>query len=144
MDSSLALDLGVSQGVNVIQLLGPNTLADRGTVNFADPNLLSGLSESFRPDLVGSAVVDVQGDLRSFRAQDAQGLVLNDIGNLNLAQITHASDSAIIGEPVSHIQIAHRNNVSIISSNRKVDGRNDVTVVPGLNEVGPLSIPEPV
>ena len=66
MDSSLALNIGVSQGANFIQLLGPNTLADRGTVNFADPNLLSGLSASFRPDLVGSAVVDVQGDLRSF------------------------------------------------------------------------------
>jgi hypothetical protein len=144
VDSSLALDLGVSKGSNIIQLLGPNTLANRGTVNFADPNLLSGLSASFRPDLVGSAVVDIQGDVQSFRALDAQGLVLNDIGNLNLAKITNASDSAILGEPVGHIQIAHRNNVSIISSNRHADGRNGVTVVAGLNEVGPLSIPERV
>ena len=27
-----------------------------------DPNLLTGLSESFRPDLVDSALVDIQGD----------------------------------------------------------------------------------
>src|SRR5262249_19366983 len=108
---SIALDTGVSNGVNVIQLLAPSSISSVGTLKLQDSNLVPGLSPSVHPGLVGSALIDVQGNIQSFRALDATGMVLNDIGQLNLAKIATTSDSTIIGEPVAHLQMPHRTNV---------------------------------
>ena len=141
LDQSLALVTGVSDGSNVVTLYGPQTLTSRGTITLDDPNRLAGLSESFYPNLVGSALIDIQGNVQSFRANDAQGMVLNDAGNLNLVKIAAAAHSVIVGEPFGHAQIPHRSNVVILSTSRTVDGRNGVTVIPTLRQLGPLSLP---
>ncbi len=141
IDQNLALVTGVSNGVNTVQLLSPQGFSNQRTMTLNDANLLTDLSESFRPDIAGSALIDVQGDVQSIRGQDAQGLVLNDAGNLNLVKFARASDSAIIGEPFSHVQIARRNNVSILTTSRLVGTRGGVTVDRGLDQVGPLSLP---
>ena len=90
----------------------------RGTITINYPNQLSDLSESFRPDLAGTAIIDVQGNIQSFRGLSANGLVLNDTGNLNLVKTGLLTNSTIIGQPVGHIQtpLNHRSNVLIISS----------------------------
>ncbi len=110
---------------------------------FDDPNLLAGLSESFRPDLGGSALVDIQGNTQSFRAKSARGLILNDEGYINLAKIHNSSDTTIVALPFLHAQMPIRSNVTILSSSRGVNGRNGVTVNPNLSVVGPLSLPNP-
>jgi hypothetical protein len=141
----IALDTGVSNGVNVIQLLAPSSISSVGTLKLQDPNLLTGLSPSVHPGLVGSALIDVQGNIQSFRALDATGMVLNDIGQLNLAKIATTLDSTIIGEPVAHLQMPHRTNVVVISSDRGPFGdRNGVVVVPNLRQVGPLTLPSQI
>ena len=132
---------GVSDGMNVVTLYGPQTLTSRGAITLHDPNRLAGLSESFYPNLVGSALIDIQGNVQSFRANDAQGMVLNDAGNLNLVKIDSAAHSVIVGEPFGHAQIPHRSNVVILSTSRTVDGRNGVSVNPTLRQLGPLSLP---
>ncbi len=141
LDQDLALVTGVSDGRNVVTLYGPQTLTSRGTITLNDPNRLAGLSESFYPDLVGSALIDIQGNVQSFRANDAQGMVLNDAGNLNLVKIDSVAHSVIVGEPFGHAQIPHRSNVVILSTTRTVDGRNGVRVDPILRQRGPLSLP---
>jgi len=141
LDQDLALVTGVSDGRNVVTLYGPQTLTSRGTITLHDPNRLAGLSESFYPNLVGSALIDIQGNVQSFRANDAQGMVLNDAGNLNLVKIDSAAHSVIVGEPFGHAQIPHRSNVVILSTSRTVDGRNGVRVNPTLRQLGPLSLP---
>ena len=73
------------------------------TFNYADP--LAALSESFRPDLAGSALIDIQGSVQSIRGGTASGMVLNDTGNLNLVKFRSVDDSTIVGQPVGHIQI---------------------------------------
>ena len=59
---------------------------ETGTFTFDYPDALTGLSESFRPDLVGSALIDIQGTVQSIRGGTATGMVLNDTGNLNLVK----------------------------------------------------------
>ena len=122
-----------------MQLYGQITLTSRGAIVLNYPNQLSDLSGTFRPDLAGNVVIDVQGNVQSIRGTDAKGLVINDAGNLNLVGFQRMSNSTIVGEPVSHIHIPHRTNVSISSTARSVGGRNGVTYVPGLQEIGPLS-----
>jgi hypothetical protein len=140
VDQNIALDVGVANGKNTVNLYS-QSLAKVGSVTLNDPNLLTGLSESFRPDLAGAAVFDVQGNIQSFRANDAQGLVLNDLGNLNLVQIGRAANSTILGFPFSHVSIPRRSNVTILTPHREVADRADVTVVPGLLPDGPLFLP---
>jgi len=141
VDQNLAVVTGVSNGANTVLLLGPQNLNPQESITLNDPNLLTDLSESFRPNVAGSALIDVQGDIQSVRGQDAQGLILNNAGNLNLVKFARAANSVIIGQPFSHAQIPRRSNVSILSTPRTVDNRNDVTVVPGLKQIGPLSLP---
>jgi hypothetical protein len=141
VDTLLALVTGTDQGANTVVLLNPQSLAMVGTIRLADPNRLAGLSESFHPELVDAALIDVQGNIQSFRARSARGLVLNDAGNLNLVQIHQAADSVITGFPFGHIAIARRSNVQVLSPARSVDGRGDVTVDPTLRPIGPLSLP---
>jgi hypothetical protein len=141
----IATDMkGVSR--NTVSLLNPQNLAGAGTITLNSPNLLSGLSESFHPELVGAALIDVQGNIQSFRARSAQGLVLNDAGNLNLVQIQQATNSVIAGFPFGHVAIARRSKVQILSSKRgltdkKVVDRGEVTVDLTLRPIGPLSLP---
>jgi hypothetical protein len=141
VDQALALDTGVTNGQNTVALLNPTNLASVGAITLDDPNPLVDLSESFRPQLANSALIDIQGNVQSFRAKDARGMVLNVAGPINLAKIDRSSNSLIIGEPFGHAQMPHRSNVTILSTSRPVDNRNGVKVDPSLKQVGPLSLP---
>jgi hypothetical protein len=68
-------------------------------------------------------------------------MVVNDTGNLNLVQFDSVANSTIVGQPINHLKINHRSNVSIVSSKRDVGTRNDVTIVNGLQPIGPLTQP---
>jgi hypothetical protein len=135
VDQSFALVASFSNGVNVVNL-------SNGVILIQNHNLLTGLSANFRPDLAGSALVDIQGSVQSIRGRRADGLVLNDTGNLNLVKFTSASNATIIGQPIGHVQIKNRSNVSILSSARNVNRRNGVNVVSNLQPIGPLSLPD--
>jgi hypothetical protein len=141
VDQNLAIVTNVANGTNVVTLLNPTTLATTGTAKLDDPNPLKGLSESFRPDIQGTALIDVQGNVQSLRALDSQGLVFNTAGYIYLAKINVAADTTIVALPFGHAQMPNRTNTIIESSSRTVDGRNGVTVVPGLEQAGPLSLP---
>lgn len=141
VDQSVARVTGVVDGKNVVSLVNRNTFARVGTVNLDNPNLLTGLSESFRPSLAGKAVFDIQGDVQAFLANDARGLVLNDLGTLNLLGIGRARDSFIAGFPVAHVFFGQRRNVEVISSTLRGGSRGGVTLVPNLQPLGPLFIP---
>ncbi|MGE5756170.1 MAG: hypothetical protein ACM35G_10725 [Planctomycetaceae bacterium] len=147
VDQDLALVTGVVNGTNVVTLFSPQNPSSNppgaitGTVALADPNRLAGLSESFRPALQGTALIDVQGNVQSLRAVDAQGLVFNTAGYLNLAKIEDATDTTIVGLPFGHAEIPHRSDVKIFSSARTVADRNGVTIIKDIQQVGPLSLP---
>jgi len=139
--SGLGTDPATGRTFNRVSLLNPQGLAKTGEVALNDPNELTGLSGTFRPALVGSALVDVQGNTQSFRSRDARGLVFNGEGVVNLVKIHSAADTTIAGFPFGHAEIPRRTNVLITSSSRVVDGRNGVTVVPTVGPTGPLSLP---
>jgi hypothetical protein len=141
IESNLALVTSVTPAGNVTSLLNPITLAGQGNITLADANPLSDLSESFHPEIAGSALVDVQGNIQSFRAKNANGLVLNDAGNLNLLSAKTLTNSSVVGLPVSHVDVKRRSNASIVSSSRLVGTRGDVTVVSAIRPIGPLSLP---
>lgn len=124
---------------NSISLIGQVNLGSRGSIVLAYPNQLSDLSESFRPDLTGSVLIDVQANIQSIRGNAAHNLVLNNAGNLNLVKFNRMSDSTIVGEPVGHIFLTRRDNVSIYSTTRDVGGRGGVNFVKNLQAIGPLS-----
>lgn len=132
IDQSLALVTGNPNGTNtILTSFGQLTLA------YADP--LTALSEAFRPDLTPSALIDIQGNVQSVRGQTARGLVLNDIGNLNLVKFSSLTDSTIVGQPFSHLNVKHLSNVTILTPSRTVGSRNHVKVVAGLQPIGPLT-----
>jgi hypothetical protein len=141
VDQKLALVTGVSNGQNVVTTINPTSLSVGSTFPLDDPNQLIGLSRAFRPDLVGSALVDIQGNVQSVRALDANGLVLNDSGNLNLVKVSKISNSVIIGQPFGHPQMPNRSNVTILSTARIFADRGGVIVVPHFPQIGPLSLP---
>lgn len=141
VEQLLALDAGVSNGVNVVRLLVPSTLTTAGSVNLQDADPLVAISGSFHPELVGSALVDVQGNIQTFSAKKATGLALNDNGNLDLLQINTATNSTVVAQPLSHVQIAHRSNVVLATPNRSVGTRNGVFILTGLRPIGPLTLP---
>jgi hypothetical protein len=156
VDSSLAINTtgtgSQAPYTNTISLLGPVSLSQRGTItlNTADP--ISDLSESFRPELNGSAaagtgpaLIDVQGNIQSLRGLTANGLVLNDTGYLNLIKTGQLSNSTILAQPIGHVQTppAQRtNDVLLISTdNRDFRKRGGVnTLVANLYQIGPLSL----
>jgi hypothetical protein len=140
LESFLAVDMGTFNGQkNIINLYTPNGLTSKGSFTLDDPNPLTDLSQSFHPELVDTALIDVQGNIQSFTSKTATGMVLNDAGNLNLLQIGNASNSSVIGLPFSHVSIPVRNNVSIVTSSRLAIGpRGGVTVNPSQQQVGPL------
>jgi hypothetical protein len=119
-----------------------NTVStETDTYTFTYPDPLEGLSQTFRPDLYGSALIDIQGTVQSIRGRTATGMVLNDTGNLNLVKFRSVRTSTIIGQPVSHIQIQQRSDVLILTKTRAVGGRNDVKLNKHLKVIGPLSQP---
>lgn len=132
-------------GTNTVSLYNPSTFGRVSTVAFQYPNRLTGLSESFHPELVGSAIVNANGIVNQFSAHNVTGLVFNDIGFLNLINVKgQATDSAFVGLPVGQVNIHARKNVQIISTTNRPNGtRGGVTLVPGLQEVGPLFQPTP-
>jgi len=169
VDSSLALNtIGTTttpgQYTNTVNLLGPVSLTQRGTITldtsydpttgvtvpFTDP--ITDLSESFRPQLNGSAangtgpaLIDVQGNIQSLRGLTANGLVLNDTGYINLIRTGHLSNSTILAQPIGHINVPlsqRSNDVLLLSTNNRAFGKRGggITLVSGLNQIGPLSL----
>ena len=53
IEQNLALDTGVVNGQNVLQLYTPGTISAAGTVLLDDPNTLASLSTTFHPELDG-------------------------------------------------------------------------------------------
>lgn len=142
VDRTVAINTGLSDGSpapNTVLLVGQSTQAPRGVVVLDYPNQLSDLSESFRPDLAGAVIIDVQGTIQSIRGSTADGMVLNDTGLLNLISFQRVTNSTIVGQPVNHVRINSRDNVTISSTTRSVAGRGGVTFVPSLRQIGPLS-----
>jgi hypothetical protein len=138
IDSTLALDLGVVNGVNLIDLLTPNGLSSQSSSVLDDTNPLADLSQSFHPELANTALIDVQGNIQTFTAKTATGMVLNDAGNFDLLQINNASNSTVFGLPFSHVNIPVRSNVVITTNSRLVGTRGGVTVNAAQKQVGPL------
>jgi hypothetical protein len=132
IDQTLALVTGASNGTNSI-------LTSNGTVTLDYPDLLTGLSEAFRADLGNSALIDIQGNVQSIRGDSATGLVFNDNGNLNLVKFDSISNSTIVGQPLSHINVQHRSHVIVLTPSRTVGDRSAVTVDPKLQPIGTLS-----
>lgn len=142
VDRDLAVNTGTANGAsapNTIRLFSQVTQTPRGSIVLDYPNQLSDLSESFRPDLAGSVLIDVQGTIQSIRGSTADGMVLNNSGLLNLISFQRVTNSAIVGQPVGHVKINSRENVTISSTSRTYAGRGGVTFVPGLQQIGPLS-----
>jgi hypothetical protein len=155
VDSSLALNTIVGtpgQYTNTVSLLGPVSLTRRGTITLNTTDPITDLSESFRPELNGSAaagtgpaLIDVQGNIQSLRGLTANGLVLNDTGYINLIRTGQISTSSILAQPIGHINTppAQRtNDVLLISTdNRDFGKRGGVnTLVSNLYQIGPLSL----
>ncbi|WP_152049259.1 hypothetical protein [Tautonia marina] len=143
VDSAVARVVGVDGGKNQVNFVSRTTLARVGSTELDYPNLLNGLSESFRPELTGTAVFDIQGDVQAFLAQDARGLVLNTLGTLHLVGINRARDSFIAGFPLNHVYLGPGSrNVSLVTPAPRPPGtRPDVIVIPNLPPIGPLFIP---
>ncbi len=140
VDQNLALDTGVTNGKNNIKLLSPSSLSTQGTITLNYPDLLSGLSESFRTDLGGTALIDIQGDVQSVRGNTANGMFLNDTGNLATIKIQRVDNSTIVGQPISHIQVPHRSNATFLTSSREVGNRNGAMQVLNIQPIGPTGL----
>ena len=144
---SLALDSGLFNGQNVVTLLTPTTAAATGAVNLNDPNMLAGLSESFHPELVNGALLDVLGQPPAtckFVGKQATGLIVNALGGDQRVQIHSATDTAIVGRPLNHVNIPIRHNVQLISSARGPRGtgtKGGVTVSSTLRPFSALTLP---
>jgi hypothetical protein len=157
IDSNLALGLlPATPGTDLVALVNPSTgsplsrfnpltmSAQPLTVKLTYPDPIVAYSGTFRPDLSSpkapSALIDIQGDVQSIRGGSANGLVLNDSGNLNLVKFVNLDRSTIIGQPIGHIVVTHKLvDVTMLTPNRNVAGRGGVKVVPGLQQIGPLA-----
>lgn len=144
IEGELALLDGVSHGKNVVNTYDPSTLKYVTKLTLNDPNPLTGLSESFHPELNGAALIVVSGNINHYVSDSAQGLIINDQGEANFIYLGAAADSTIIGRPLDHVQIPRRQNVQLLSNARGVDGlvtRGGVQVVPRLSATGPVDLP---
>jgi hypothetical protein len=143
VDQNLALETPVPVGSTtkyVLKLYSPSSLSSKGTISFPSfTDKLTGLSQSFRTDLGGAAVIDIQGDVQSIRGQSANGMFLNDTGNLATIKIQQVDNSTIVGQPISHITVARRNNATFLTSSRQVGNRNGAMQVSNIQPIGPLS-----
>jgi len=141
VEGDLALVTGVVNGKNTVNLFSAGVTPD-GILPLNDPNRLAGLSESFHPELAGSSLVNVQGVLRRFNAQEARGLVLNVSGRVDLVLIPGpVSDSAIIGRPAAHVATGPRSNVTILSTPRINGTKGGVITDETPRPLGPLTLP---
>jgi hypothetical protein len=107
---------------------------------------ITGLSESFHPELVGSALIDVQGNLRSLQSSFVRGGVVNVNGTLQTLRVGTMSDSTVVGRPLAHVDIRHRGaNVNLLSTPQRKGTRGGVQVftVNQLRPFGPLVEPAP-
>ncbi len=138
VDQNLALDTGTSGGKNTIKLLAPTSLATRGVISIAYADPLTGLSQSFRTDLGGVALIDIQGNVQSIRGNTANGVFLNDTGNLATIKVQHLINTTIVGLPISHIDTASRKNVNFFTSSRLVGNRNGAYQVSTIQPIGPV------
>lgn len=132
-----------------------NTLAGTGSFKlYVDANqTLGGLSESFFPEALGAAVIDVRGNLRTFSATKAQNMVLNVNGIASYVRSNDTSNSTIIGHPILHLAVGRKpgSNVTILSSSRPTDEtpgglsrpgtRGGVKVIKDLPIIGPIVNP---
>jgi hypothetical protein len=135
IDQSLAWILSSpSNGTTTI------SLSSGGKITLTYPDQLVSLSEAYRPDLAGAAVIDIQGNVQSIRGGSATGMVLNDTGNLNLVKLSSVRNSTIVGQPVGHLQIPHRSKVIVLTPSRTVGSRNGVTLDSKLQPIGPISL----
>lgn len=144
VEGSIARITGLADGRNVVSLYNPSTLAPVGTLTLRNPNRLSGLGETFYPEIRGAALIDVQGNLKRFVGQRAAGLVINGRSTVNLVAIHTATDTAVVGRPINHVEIPVRNNVVLVSTARGTNGmvdRGDVVVDPKLSPLGPIALP---
>ncbi|MGE3818364.1 MAG: hypothetical protein AB7I30_02935 [Isosphaeraceae bacterium] len=145
LDLFLALitNFDADAGTSEVSLYNPQSFSRSATVTLHNPNPLTALTSAFYPDLDGVALIDVQGNVQSFRSNSTQGMVLNDLGTLNFLKIHRATDSTVIGYPISHVEVAIRDNVALISTSRpeNVGPRGGVTVEKDRRPTGPLSLP---
>lgn len=135
-------DKGVTR--NVLTTYSSSTFGINGGRVLTYGNQLRGLSESFYPNIQGGALVDIQGVLRRLTAQTATGLVVNGRSTVNLVGIGSAIDTAIVGRPLDHVDIPARQNVTLLSTARGVNGkieRNGVMVEGSLPNPGPINLP---
>lgn len=84
-------------------------------------------------------MIDIQGDVQSIRGSKANGMFLNDTGNLATIKIPTIENSTIVGQPISHPVVRNRKNTTIYSSSRIADGRNGVAVVQNIQPIGPTT-----
>jgi len=137
------------------KMYNPNSLASAGSFKlYVDANQkLGGLSESFYPQLYGSSVIDVRGNLKTYSADSTSNLVLNVNGIANYVRSKSTDNTTIIGHPILHLAVGRRpgSNVDILSSARPTDDtpggktrpgtRGGVRVVKNLPIIGPLVNP---
>lgn len=143
----------VTDGYQTQTMYDPDTLASSGSIKIQYPGNLTGLSESFYPQLYGSSVIDVKGNLKTLSANTTDNMVLNVNGIANFTRINQASNTTIIAHPVLHLAVSWKpnSNVNIISSSRPTDEtpggksrpgtRGGVQVVKKLPILGPLVNP---
>ena len=113
-----------------------------GTIKLAYPDLLAGLSQSFRTDLGGAALIDIQGDVQSVRGSTANGMFFNDTGNLATIKIQRRSkNSTIVGQPISHLgrHEPERTRQSYSSSREAGDRNGAMQVVQNIQPIGPTT-----
>ena len=139
MDQNLALDIGVSGGKNILKLYAPSSLSSKGNISLNYPDQLTGLSQSFRTDLGNVALIDIQGDVQSVRGNTANGMFLNDTGNLATIKIQHLNNSTIVGQPLSHLDYKSLSNSTVLTSAREVGNRNGAMQVANIQPIGPMS-----
>ncbi len=140
----LVLGSSVVDGKYVVRLLNPSTLATVKSLDLQVGDLLTGLSESFHPELLNAALIDVSGNVRNLVSDQVTGLALTATGSIGLLKIRTAADSFVVGEPINHVAIGRRNNVVLKSTKRGPRGnskRNGVEVVASLTPVGSLTLP---
>ncbi|MFO0957368.1 MAG: hypothetical protein U0800_07855 [Isosphaeraceae bacterium] len=107
---------------------------------------ITGLGESFHPELVGASIIDVQGNLRSLRASSIRGGVINVNGQLQTLTVGTLSQSTVVGRPLAHVQVFRRgDNVNLYSTPIRKGTRGGVRIfsVNVLRPFGPLNDPAP-
>ena len=143
IEASLARLSGVVNGRNAITLYDPSTLVPVGARTLNYPAPLAGLSESFYPTTQGSTLIEIQGNLKRYVGDTAQGLILNARSAVNLVAINAASDTTVLGRPLNHVAIPIRDNVALISTPRVTTDLEFVAPIvidPLLPPVGPVRL----